>query len=76
LSKFIIAISITNKNSKNLEGVRNIRIQDITSNPLYALQDILRKRKGLVVIKKISKSMQILFKKLIIIIPSNEISSK
>jgi len=76
LSKFTVAISIANKNSRNLEGVRDVKMQGTTGNPLYALWDVLRKGKGLVAIKKISKGTRILSEEPIITIPSNEISSE
>jgi hypothetical protein len=76
LSKFTIAISIANENSKNLEGAGDVRMQGTTGNPLYALRDVLGKGKGLVIIEKISKGTRILSEELIITIPSNETSSE
>jgi hypothetical protein len=45
-------------------------------NPIYALQNILKKEKNLVVIEKIFKDTRILFEKPIIIIPRNKSDSK
>ena len=57
LSKFTTAISITNENSRNLERVRDVKMQNTTVNSIYALQDMLGRGKGLIAIEKISKGM-------------------
>jgi hypothetical protein len=35
--KFIIVISIINKNNRNLEGTRDIKLQNTISNSIYIL---------------------------------------
>jgi fructose-bisphosphate aldolase class 1 len=66
-----VAISLANKNSGNLERAE-VKMQSTTGNSMYALQDILRKEKGLVAIEKISKGTQILFEEPIITISRNK----
>jgi hypothetical protein len=51
-------------------------MQSTTGNPMYALQDVLGKGKGLVAIEKISKSTRILSKEPIITVPCNEPDSE
>ena len=51
-------------------------MQSTTGNPMYALQDVPGKGKGLVAIEKISKGTRILSEEPIITIPGNEISSE
>jgi hypothetical protein len=68
ISEFTAAISITNKNNRNLEGVGDTKLQNTTGNSIYVLQDVPGKGKGLVAIEKISKSTRILSEKTIVII--------
>ena len=71
MSELTAAISIANKNSRNLEGAGGVIIQSTTGNSIYALQNVLGKGKGLVILEKISKGTRILSKEPIIIIPCN-----
>jgi hypothetical protein len=48
----------------------------MTGNPLYALQDVPGKGKGLVAIEKIFKGTRILSEEPIITIPRNELNSE
>jgi hypothetical protein len=57
-------------------GAGDAKMQSTTSNSMYALQDVLGKGKGLVIIEKIFKGTRILSEEPIITIPSNKISSK
>jgi hypothetical protein len=51
-------------------------MQSTTGNPMYALQDVPGKGKGLVAIEKISKGTRILSEELIITVPRNEPDSE
>jgi hypothetical protein len=75
-SEFTAAIFIANENNRNLEGARDAKMQSTTGNSMYALQDVLRKGKGLVAIEKIFKGTRILSEKLIITIPRNGMNSE
>ena len=61
-----MAISITNENSGNLERIGDTKLQSMTGNSIYALQDIPGKGKGLIIIEKISKNTRILSEETII----------
>jgi hypothetical protein len=75
-SEFTAAVSIANENSENLMGAGDVITQSMTGNPLYALQDIPGKGKGLVAIEKIFKGTRILSEEPIITIPRNELNSE
>jgi len=59
-----------------VETKGGVKMQSTTGNPMYALQDVPGKGKGLVAIEKISKGTRILSEELIITVPRNEPDSE
>jgi hypothetical protein len=58
------------------KGRGGVKMQSTTVNPMYALQDVPGKGKGLVAIEKISKGTRILSEEPIIAVPPNELDSE